>query len=398
MRRLLVSIALLMFASTLAAKPLRRSVVLAVGEQQVYTSGATIATVTTPAGISASVVTYAPEQYGNNITLRATRKGETKLLIESTESKIAEVLRVIVGDKVTVDRYRFVTGSLAGVEGLSASDVHLAGNSVVITGTVFSPNDLQRCRALETSAPKNAPTRCVAALSDAVPAVSETLGYDAAANLIVEEQPLPAPAGGMEGSEGDSQWRATLRLGDVPILTMQSANRSDMVMRAAQFASKLNQISSDWKIAADQARQYPATFSVKAIPNGYNIVGQWKFDQGTKGEPLIALHPDELQAATMQSGGGVERLVQWWAALLQDSFRMYNMASLPALSASAANSPLRATYEHAVALHKGQLDRTSAAPSIARAVAAQRWSSGLDPFASLLTSIPSDFHPAPMAR
>jgi hypothetical protein len=396
-RLLVTGLFVLATASIVSAAPSRRSVVMGVGEQTVVTTGSSIATVSTPPG-SAGIVSFVPEQYGNTISVKALKKGEAKLMVESTQSRIAEVITVIVADKTVAARYRFIVGSLAGIEGLNPSDITLGENAVIIGGTVFSAADLIRCRTVDTSSAKPSPktplTLCVTRLSSALPAVNPAGGYEPAASVSFAETPLPAPTGAIEGSEGESNWNAIVRIGDVPVLELSSRNRADLFLRAARLAAKVNKLASEWRAAAERGAPYPVTINYYGTATGYDLTAQWKYDQGTRGEALIKLTPDDLLQATMRSGGGVERMIQWWAALMQDAFRMYYIASLPS-----KNPLLRRIYEHAVALSgASQLNRQISAAAIARSVAAERWSLGHDPFDGILTTIPADFQPPAVAR
>lgn len=374
---------------------------MGVGEQTVVTTASSIATVTTPPG-SVGVVSFAPEQYGNTISIGALKKGEAKLLVESTQSRISEIISVVVVDKTVAARYRFVAGSLAGIEGLQPGDLTTGDNAVIVGGTVYSARDLQRCRAIDTSAAKASPktpvTFCVARLSSALPAVNLQAPYEPATSVTFTEAPLPAASGAIEGSEGGSSWSAIIRLGDVPVLELASANRAELFVRAARLAAQMNRLAAAWRVAAEKRAPYPVTFVYYGTATGYDLTAQWKFDQGTRGETLVKLTPDDLLQATMRSGGGTERMIQWWAALMQDAFRMYYIAALPSRTSVGAAPLLKETYLHAVSLNGGPLNRTNAAIAVARAVAAARWSRGHDPFDGILTSIPAEFQPPAIAR
>src|SRR5687768_2499456 len=70
-----------------AQEVVRTSVVLGVGEEAIYTTADSIATVSSPPGTNQppkEIVRIAPQQYGNTIRIRGVRKGEVKLLVEST--------------------------------------------------------------------------------------------------------------------------------------------------------------------------------------------------------------------------------------------------------------------------------------------------------------------------
>jgi hypothetical protein len=181
-------------------------------------------------------------------------------------------------------------------------------------------------------------------------------------------------------------------------MELSSTNRADLFVRAARLAAKVNLLAAEWSTAAQKGTPYPTTFNYYGTATGYDLTAQWKYTQGTRGESLIRLTPDDLLQATMRSGGGVERMIQWWAALMQDAFRMYYMAALPAKSSVGTDPLLRRIYQHAVTLNGTQLDHATSATAIARAIAAERWSEGHDPFEGLLTTIPAEFQPSPVAR
>src|SRR5688500_6238386 len=110
MRPLVVVLIGLFAAATAPAQQVtRRNVIVGVGEEIVHMTSVSIATVTSPAGTNsgtAQIVRAVPEQYGQNILLRGLKKGEAKLLVESTASRVAEVINVTVVDKAIAARYR----------------------------------------------------------------------------------------------------------------------------------------------------------------------------------------------------------------------------------------------------------------------------------------------------
>src|SRR5688500_9492725 len=118
-RKLLATGVLLLgtFSFALGAEETRSAVVLGVGQEAIYTTADSIATVSAPPGTNQApneIVRVAAEQYGNTIRLRGARKGEVKLLVESTAARITEIVNVTVVDKGIAESYRRATGALAG--------------------------------------------------------------------------------------------------------------------------------------------------------------------------------------------------------------------------------------------------------------------------------------------
>jgi hypothetical protein len=301
--------------------------------------------------------------------------------------------------------------SIAGIEGLGAESVHVAGRQVVVAGTVYSVADLNRCIALETqsaAAPSPAaPVRrkgrkppatpaptitCLASLSPAAPAVFPQQGYLPRASLALNEV-VSGQGAVSESAERQSTWVATVKLGQVPVLTLSSPSRAPLVGRVADFSRKLSKAIDEWKVQAVANRIYPTTLQVRSAGGAYSLGMTWKYDQGRFGDSLIQMSPQELQAASMQSGGGSDRLVQWWAALLQDAFRLYFMALRPAHTGNALND----LYQNAVKLAPAAFDRASAPVAVARGYFAMRSSSGKDPFEELLVRPPAEFQPPAIA-
>jgi len=400
---------LLVCPAVLAADgPLRKTVVLQTGEQLVHTAGGQIATLATPAGTNQGkneVVRYSFEQYDSNIALSAVKAGEIKLLIEYTDQQIHEVVNVIVTDKATAERYRYVVSSLAGVTGISPEDVQLSGEQIAITGSVYSVTDLNRCIGLEShdvqavrgKKPAVQRVHCLARLSSAAPLVFPDQGYMPRVNLQVEQR---VPAGETsEATERASQWNATVRLGDVPVLTLTARDRAPLVSRVTGFSGRLNAALTGWKKQLESNQMYPATFNVRQVGGAYELGMVWKYDQGRQGEALIRVTPEELQAASTRSGGGSDRLVQWWAAILQDAFRLYFLAHSPKETAgSSEKNPLILLYQNAVRLAGASFGRPTAAAALGRSYFSLKSSSGADPFENLLTQPPAQFQPSPIAR
>lgn len=390
----------------------RRTVVMAQGDKLTLPTRSPITTITSPAGTNEGrqqVVRYVFEQYDQSVILEALRTGEAKLLIEGTDSRIGEVFNVIVTSKDLAARHRNVAGILAGVVGISSEDVHLAGGRVVVTGEVYSVADLNRCGAIgapmmaggrgRNRTPPRSSVACLTRLSSAAPAIFPDRGYIPAVSLEVEEQVVPLSDANTPGGEGTSMWSATVRLGDVPVLTMDSSERSALIDRVAILAEHLSRASAEWRAAAEKGEVYPTVFQARSSGGRYEISMVWRFDQGTRGETLIQFTPQEVQRASVRAGGASERLVAWWTALMQDAFRLYYLAQRPSgtLSAS-ARDPLLPIYESAVRLADGKFERTNSSVAVARGYYAMKAASGRDPFQDLLIRPPADFTGSPIGR
>lgn len=390
--------ALLSSAALFAADVVRTNIVVGVGEEAVHPTVASIATVTSPAGtnIGASQVVRAiPEQYGQNLLLRGVKKGEAKLLVESTASRVSEVLNVSVVDKAVAARYRAVVGALANVDGIQANDIIVSDKSILITGTTYSAADQARCLAQETSG-KGVSVVCAARLSSATVAVLPTSGYVALPNVTFTEEFSEASGELIAGSERSSNWIAELKLGDVPVMLLSSPGRGALASKAGTFVTKLRRAVAEWKKAADEKnRIYPVLASSRRTGTGYELSLVWRLDQGTRGQTLVELTFDELQKATASSGSSSDQLTDWWAASLQDAFRLYFMGSIPLRTGSVSDSPLMRTYRAALRLDPTPFNRANAPARIARGYTSVRWESGTDPFDGYVTRVPQSFQGTP---
>ncbi len=415
MKTFIVSTILLLTAVSVFAAPakVRRTVVMAQGEKVTLPTRAPVTTITTPAGTNEGklqVVRAIFQQYDQSVTLEAVKLGEAKLLIEGTDSRIGEVLKVIVTSKDLAARHRNVVGIMAGVAGMSSEDIHIAGDRIVVTGEVFSLTDLNRCGAIGSQTapppargrarrPARSPVVCLTRMSSAAPAIFPDRGYIPAVSLDVEEQIVPMSDANAPGGEGESMWSAVVRLGDVPVLMMDSSERSTLIQRVANLAENLSRASAEWRAAAEKNEVYPTVFQARSSGGKYEISMVWRFDQGTRGEPLIQFSPQEVQRASIRAGGASDRLVSWWTALLQDSFRLYYLAQRPSGTLSAStNDPLLPIYESAVRLADGKFERTNSSVAVARGYYALKAATGRDPFEDLLTRPPADFTAAPLGR
>lgn len=392
MTKLLPLIAFIVAPSLLAQAVARHNVVVGVGEELMHATSVSIATVTSPAGTNSGagqVVRATPEQYGQNILLRGVKKGEAKLLVESTASRVAEVINVTVVDKPVAAQYRTVAAAMASVDGIGRDGVVVGEKSILITGRTFSAADQARCMALE-KAPRGVSVTCAARLNSALPAVFPEAGYTPLPNALIEEE-FGEASGDVAGSERSSTWVATIRLGDVPVMLLSAPSKSAMVARAATFTTRLRTAIAGWKRAADQGRVYPVTAASRRTATGYEIAMVSRLDQGSRGETLATFTFDELQKATLSSGATSDQLAEWWAALLQDAFRLYFMGSIPLRTGSGPDNPLMQTYRAALRLDDSPLSRVNAPARIARGYTAVRWRTGGDPFATSLTTVPPAF-------
>ncbi|HUF18073.1 MAG TPA: hypothetical protein VMS12_08535, partial [Thermoanaerobaculia bacterium] len=207
MKTLILSTLVVFSAVSVIAAPakVRRTVVMAQGEKLTLPTRSPVTTISSPQGTNQGaqqVVRYVFQQYDQSVLLDAIRIGEAKLLIEGTDSRIGEVLNVIVTNKNMAARHRNVVGTLAGVVGITSEDVHIAGDLIVVTGEVFSLTDLNRCGALAAQmaapparrmarTPHRSPVACLTRMSSAAPAIFPDRGYIPAISLEVEEQIVP---------------------------------------------------------------------------------------------------------------------------------------------------------------------------------------------------------------
>lgn len=367
----------------------RQEIVVGVGEDAVYTTRSPLATVNVAGGAS-QIVRAGGDQYGQSVSIRGLKPGEAKLLIETTAARIGEVVNVVVLDKKAAARHRGVLSALGTTTGITARDIFASPSATLVTGTTYAATDQARCLAQESNS-KGAVV-CAARLSSALPAVLEGAGYTPLPSVSLSEQAEQLTGEVIPGSEGASIWTLQARLGDVPFLTLTSADRSALVARSAQLVSKLRRATAEWKKAADEGRPYPVLVSSRRTPSGYEMAMGWRMDQGTRGETLIAFSFDEVQKAANAAGTNSDRLVDWWAALLQDGFRLYYNASTPLRAGAGGDqNPLMRMYHFALRQQADPFGRANAATRLARSYTAMKWSAGSDPFATLLTTVPNAF-------
>lgn len=330
------------------------------------------------------------DQYGNTVHLRATAAGEAKVLCELADNRIGEVLVVSVVKRETYDRYQRAVAAMSGVEGIDENSITAIGDRVVVAGTLYSVSDLQRCARLE----QTKGTVCAARLASAATVAHPELGFLARASVEIGEETRTVNSAFTSGVEGASQWNAVVRFGDVPVLRAAGGDRESLLGWTSKLVARLNAIAESARRDAEVGRPYPVTFRVSSNEGGYQISALWNFGQGKGGEVIAAIPADALQDVGRDAGNSADRLMQWWVALLQDSFRAYIMAERPIRSAGATtSSPLTALYNDALRLRGSQLSLDAAPVALARAYFAEQFAAGRDPLANLLTSIPSDFAP-----
>ncbi len=394
--RLALAILLAFAAVSLRADVLRTRVVLGVGEEAIYSTADSIATVTFPPGTNLpprEVARVASQQYGNTINIRGVKKGEIKLLVETTVERITEIVTVTVVDKNVADAYRRAVGSLANVDGISPATIFASGSGVLITGETYSVNDYKRCTALETPAARGkSAIVCAARLISAAGAVAPGAGYIPAPSAEFREETSQLSGGATPGSEGESSWVAEVRLGDVPFAVIATSHTA-LVDKCISIATKLRRAINEWKRETAKDRIYPVVVKAKRTSKGYELAMQWRLDQGTKGDTLAAITFDEMQYAASKSGTTPDRLVDWWAATLQDSFRLYFLGIIPLRSLGSAERPtaLALMYLAAVRLEPVAMTRDDAALRLAKGYTGMRWSSGSDPFKDFATRVPTEF-------
>jgi hypothetical protein len=394
-RRHVLSLALLaLFALPLAAQK-RSSVVLGAGEEAIYTTDDSIATVSSPPGTNQppdQLVLVSPQQYGNTIRLRGLKKGEVKLLVESTAQRITEIVTVTVLDKAVAESYRRAIGALSGIDGISPETIFASATGVLITGTTYSQGDATRCSALETAAKAKSAITCAARPHSATGVIIPNTIYTPVPSISLREEIASSAGEAIPGSEGTSSWIAEVRLGDVPFAVL-SAPRSVLVDQCIAINAKLRRAIAEWKREAERNRVYPTIVKSRRTTKGYELAMQWRLDQGTRGETLTELTFDEMQHALTKSGTTTDRLAEWWAATLQEAFRLYFLGMIPQRTATADGRPsaLAAMYRAAIDLDSTPMTRTDAPDRLAKGATALRWAAGRDPFADYALHVPNDF-------
>ncbi len=396
-RRTGLWILLLTLGGVLAApaqEPLRKQVVMYKGQVLSYVAAAPLITIQSPPSLKAETARLLSvhfDQYGQNVVLKGNREGYTKLLLEKTDSTIGEVLHVVVTDRKTWDRYRNVVAEISGIEGLNEEDVMVAGREVLITGNTWGTADEERCLKTAGSLPsKGTRVACAAHLSHAAPVIHPDRGWTARPAASLRESWQSLSGGDTRGMESESRWTLRLFLGDVPVIALESGDRADLISRAVSYCGQMNDAIAEW--SRDGARRkvyFPGTFQSRKTGSSWEIRMQWKFDQGTRGGLLVPVTAEQMQGAG--AAESPERLVRWWVALLQDSFRLYYLAQRPAETLDGDGSgPLVELYEQALKVNP-EFNRESAPVALARAAFALDATTGNPLFESLLTQPPAHF-------
>jgi len=382
-----VALAFIALAATAAVGgPLRTAVVMYPGQQITHTStGALLTyTVTPPRSIGVKF-----DQYGNTARLNATKPGEMKVSFEFADNRIGEVLLVSVVKRDVFDRYERATNAMNSIDGAAVS---VAGKDVFVSGRLYSAADMQRCIDIEASVG----AVCAAQMASAAPVVHPELGFVPRASLELIEKPKSVTSAFTSGVEGDSDWEAIVRFGDIPVLSVTESNRLELLRWALRFVSRVNAIAAAVRKSAAEGKTYPVTFHAAPDGTAFRIWCLWNFNQGSGGEVLAKIPARDLQPVTTQSGIAADRLINWWMALLQDSVRSYVLAERPLRSTGASSlSPLAPLYDNALRLRGSQLTTDSAAVALARGYFSLQFAAGRDPLADVLTTVPADFAAAP---
>lgn len=266
--------------------------------------------------------------------------------------------------------------ALDGLEGLDASSFIAVNDRALVTGTVYSIDDLTKCVRYEADA--RGAAICAARLHSAAATVHAEHGWYPHASLEVVDDP-----------SGTSI--ATVRFGDVPVLRAMSVNRKRLLSWTTAFVARVNRISTEITRNAHLGKPYPVTFHTSFGPKVYELRGSWNFDQGRGGDLVATVPVADLEAIAAVARVPPQRLFGWWTALLQDAFRLYLLSSRPMQTEVAGGSPLAPMYERSLAIRRAKPDTTGGNIALPQAYFALRLASGQDPFESVLTTIPPAF-------
>lgn len=381
MRILPCFVSLAVIAPAVAGPTISNIAVLSRGERIVYRTAAPIAIVSLQGGASAKSAPFRfePEQYAQTIAITGLREGEATLLVEDTTERVGETVRVVVVPKNLATAYRQVSEQFAaGTGGIEPADVLIAPPDVVITGTAFSLPEIRRCMDAE----KVPSVICAARLASVAAVVGQDPIPEARASVRVERQ-------SSAGAAAPTDWRTTVRIGDVPVVSFQSGDFTSVVARSASAARTLNRALTGWAKNAELGRPFPATFAVQINAGRYRLGIQWNQTQGVRGEDFLDISSSELPASEVGADSG--RILDWHLAVLTDTFRLYTMARPPLRTAGRRENGLQRIYSNALKVANGDLTRTNCTQALARSFVSLQWSGGADPLATLLTRIPDDF-------
>jgi hypothetical protein len=381
MRILPYFMSLAVIAPAVAGPTISNTVVLSRGERIAYRTAAPIAIVSLQGGAKpkSAPFRFEPEQYAQTIGITGLREGEATLLVEDTTEHVGEMVRVVVVPKNLETAYHQVSEQFAaGTGGIGPPDVLIAPPNVVITGTAFSLAEMGRC----VDAEKSPSVICAARLASVAAVVGQNSIPQARASVSVERQSSTSPS-------TPTEWRTILRIGDVPVVALQSGNFTSSVARSATAAHTLNRALAGWAKNAESNLTFPATFAVQNIAGRYEFGIQWNQTQGARGENFLDIQSSELLASEVGADSG--RILDWHLAVFTDAFRLYTLARPPLRTAGRSENGLQRLYSTALKVGNGDLTRTNCAQALARSFVSLQWSGGSDPLATLLTRIPDDF-------
>ena len=376
MTRTLLPLVLIALAFDAGAVPVRRTVVLTVGERITYEASAPISIVSLQPGAQPQakpVVRYQPEQYGRTIGITGLVQGEAVLLVQDTAEQLADVVHVVVASATLQAAYRRT------VEQWRASsnddiEVHAAPPLVVIAGTAYSARTLERCAAAESA---KSPVVCAMRLAPVVSVVGSGCAEPRASLELVP----PSAEGG--------RWNCTIRIADVPVLAVTADDVTRILNVAGNAVRQLNRALLEWRKNAASGTRFPTTFTSAMSGDGYELSVQWSARQGRRGERLTTLRSSEFVLGS--ASGDPSRALAWEVALLTDVFRLYTLGRAPATAVSRGEGGLEQFYRTALRLAGGSFEDWNCAAPFARSFVSLRWSTGAVPLQTLATRIPDDF-------
>lgn len=390
----LIALLLCIAPAAMASPRTRIPFFLTPGQKVAHAAAAPVLTVTAlPVGTKAVSASF--DRYRHEIRIDGRSSGEAKLLVEHADGRIGEILDVVVVAAPVQAVVRNVVAALTGLEGFGADSVFVRGKNVVIAGKAYSPEHLSRCRDATSLGRGDVKVVCVAGLAGAALAVDPKAVVTPSAWVDVEEGTPTRSSVTSQALEEEAFWTVTVRLGDVPIARLSSANRPAILGSAVDLAEGLNRIHRVWEERRGARAPYPVEFRAKCTGPSCTLSSVWSYEQGKAGE-VIARFPHEAALAAMPGAAvPMDDLVSWWAALLEDAFHLYHLGEKPVRTATASSpSPLQLLYDAALRLGPGA-GATSGAPQFGRAHFSLIFSMGEDPFDGVLAKVPVDFQISP---
>jgi hypothetical protein len=395
MNRLSSTLFLIFFCAlpVTAAEVSRRIVVLAPGENQALRTASTIATVNyggTNRADSAKIASFAGQQYGNSVAIRGIAPGEVKLLVESTASVVSEVIHVRVVDRQTAARHREIVASITR-SGIHEDQVLAAPGAIVITGSVYSPGELELCRRLQTGEQprKSKAPRviCAARLISVSSVVTPASTWQPFASATIQEHFDLVPGSLLRGEESLSRWSAEIRLVDVPVARIAETSHTALVQRLAGAISALDGAITSWSEGAAAASSFPMTVLTRTEQSSVDVRLQWNVGRASRSVTFLRLNFEELRETGARASVNAAALADWWGSILQDALRLYLHGDRPIETARLqTDTSLIGLYRNALRLDPTPLAGTNVSGRLARSYTALRWSLGRDPFAELLES------------